>query len=194
PKASRAKVHLAAPDRLIWLVVGGIVLWGVWAFGSELMLNLRLNHEVQSLRQGNAELAASNDQTRKELTVAGSPAAMEEAARKAGFARPGEQVYVIVKPGSSASPVAAGGSASPGIESGAAGRRGAGKRDGGAGAAALVPSRRSRQARASGRRRPGVRGEALQVSEDQRRAPARHQAEPGSQTGRPLQIARAALA
>jgi hypothetical protein len=131
PKASRAKVHLAAPDRLIWLVVGGIVLWGVWAFGSELMLNLRLNHEVQSLRQGNAQLAASNDQTRKELTVAGSPAAMEEAARKAGFARPGEQVYVIVKPGGSASPVAAGGSASPGAESGAAARRGAGKRDGG---------------------------------------------------------------
>ena len=131
PKASRAKVHLAAPDRLIWLVVGGIVLWGVWAFGSELMLNLRLNHEVQSLRQGNAQLAASNDQTRKELTVAGSPAAMEEAARKAGFARPGEQVYVIVKPGGSASPVAAGGSASPGLEPGAAARRGAGKRDGG---------------------------------------------------------------
>ncbi len=131
PKASRAKVHLAAPDRLIWLVVGGIVLWGVWAFGSELMLNLRLNHEVQSLRQGNAQLAASNDQTRKELTVAGSPAAMEEAARKAGFARPGEQVYVIVKPGGSASPVAAGGSASPGVQPGATTRRGAGKRDGG---------------------------------------------------------------
>jgi len=131
PKASRAKVHLAAPDRLIWLVVGGIVLWGVWAFGSELMLNLRLNHEVQSLRQGNAELAASNDQTRKELTVAGSPAAMEEAARKAGFARPGEQVYVIVKPGGSASPAAAGGSASPGVQPGATARRGAGKRDGG---------------------------------------------------------------
>jgi len=88
PKASRAKVHLAAPDRLIWLVVGGIVLWGVWAFGSELMLNLRLNHEVQSLRQGNAQLAASNDQTQKELAVGGSPSAMEEAARKAGFARP----------------------------------------------------------------------------------------------------------
>jgi len=102
PKASRAKVHLAAPDRLIWLVVGAIVLWGVWAFGSELMLNLRLNHEVQSLRDGNAQLAASNGQTRKEVSVAASPAAMEEAARKAGFARPSEQVYVIVKPTRSA--------------------------------------------------------------------------------------------
>jgi cell division protein FtsB len=113
PKASRAKVHIAAPDRLIWVVVAAIVLWGVWAFGSELMLNLRLNHEVQALRDGNAQLAASNDQTAKELAVGTSPAAMEEAARRAGFAKPGEQVYVIVKPSDSASPAAVGGSASP---------------------------------------------------------------------------------
>src|SRR2546429_6248906 len=55
-------IYLAAPDRLIWLVVGAIVLWGVWAFGSELVLNLRLNHEVQTLSDGNAQLAASNEQ------------------------------------------------------------------------------------------------------------------------------------
>jgi cell division protein FtsB len=102
PKASRAKVHLAAPDRLIWIVVGAIVLWGVWALGSELMLNLRLSHEVSSLRQSNAQLAAANGQAQKELGTAGSPAAMEEAARKSGYARSGEQVYVIVKPSGSA--------------------------------------------------------------------------------------------
>jgi len=113
PKASRAKVHIAAPDRLIWIVVAAIVLWGVWAFGSELMLNLRLNHEVQALRDGNAQLAASNEQTRTQLAAGGSPAAMEEAARKAGFARPGEQVYVIVKPSDSASLAAVGTSAAP---------------------------------------------------------------------------------
>jgi len=115
PKASRAKVHLAAPDRLIWLVVGAIVLWGVWAFGSELVLNLRLNHEVQTLRDGNAQLAASNEQTKKELAIVSSPGAMEEAARKSGFARPGEQVYVIVKPSDSAT--SAVGLASPGAVS-----------------------------------------------------------------------------
>ena len=114
PKASRAKVHLAAPDRLIWLVVGAILLWGVWAFGSELVLNLRLNHVVQALRDGNAQLAASNEQTRKELAIVGSPGAMEEAARKSGFARPGEQVYVIVKPSDSAASAAVG-SASPAV-------------------------------------------------------------------------------
>jgi cell division protein FtsB len=97
-KASHAKVHLAAPDRLIWIVVAAIVIWGLWAFGSELMLNLRLNQQVQALRSGNAQMAALNDQTAKQLSVAGSPAAMEEAARKEGFTRSGEQVYVIVKP------------------------------------------------------------------------------------------------
>ena len=127
PKASRAKVHLAAPDRLIWLVVGAIVLWGVWAFGSELVLNLRLNNEVQTLRDGNAQLAASNEQTRKELAIGSSPGAMEEAARKSGFARPGEQVYVIVKPSDSATSAA--GSASPGAAPSA--RQAASKQDGG---------------------------------------------------------------
>jgi cell division protein FtsB len=101
-KASRAKVHLAAPDRLIWVVVGAIVCWGVWAFGSELILNLRLNHEVQTLRDENAQLASTNAQTRTELSAAGSPGALEEAARKEGFSKPGEQVYVIVRPSSSA--------------------------------------------------------------------------------------------
>jgi cell division protein FtsB len=128
PKASRAKVHLAAPDRLIWLVVGAIVLWGVWAFGSELVLNLRLNHEVQTLRDGNAQLAAANEQTRKELAIGSSPAAMEEAARKSGFARPGEQVYVIVKPSDSAA-AAIVGSASPGAAPSA--RQSASKQDDG---------------------------------------------------------------
>jgi cell division protein FtsB len=131
PKASRGKVHLAAPDRLIWLVVGAIVLWGVWAFGSELVLNLRLNHEVQSLRDSNAQLAGSNDQTRKELAVGSSPGAMEEIVRKAGFARPGEQVYVIVKSSDAATPAAVGGAASPGATSSAVTKRSTGKQDGG---------------------------------------------------------------
>jgi cell division protein FtsB len=131
PKASRAKVHIAAPDRLIWIVVAAIVLWGMWAFGSELMLNLRLNHEVQALRDGNAQLAASNEQTRTQLAAGGSPAAMEEAARKAGFARPGEQVYVIVKPSDSAPPAAVGTSAAPRVAPSAAIRGPIVKHDGG---------------------------------------------------------------
>jgi cell division protein FtsB len=113
PKASRAKVHLGAPDRLIWLVVGAIVLWGVWAFGSALMLNLRLNNEVQILREDNAQLAGSNEQRKKELAVAGSPGALEEAARKQGYTRPGEQVYVIVKPSDSTAPVNHAGTGKP---------------------------------------------------------------------------------
>jgi cell division protein FtsB len=129
PKASRAKVHLAAPDRLIWVVVGAIVCWGVWAFGSELILNLRLNHEVQALRDENAQLAATNAQTRTEVAAAGSPGALEEAARKEGYAKPGEQVYVIVRPSSAA--VVSVGSGSTSAPPSTGRRRAARKQDGG---------------------------------------------------------------
>ena len=131
PKASRAKVHIAAPDRLIWIVVAAIVLWGVWAFGSELVLNLRLNHEVQALRDGNAQLATSNEQTRTQLAAGGSPAAMEEAARKAGYTRQGEQVYVIVKPSDSALPAAVAASVVPRVAPSPAIRGPVAKHDGG---------------------------------------------------------------
>ena len=98
------------------------------------MLNLRLNKEVQQLRDGNAQLATANDQARRQLVVAGSPGSLEEAARKAGFAKPGEQVYVIVKPSDAASPVAVGEAASPSPVVGALSRgvhRTAGKPGGG---------------------------------------------------------------
>jgi len=97
------------------------------------MLNLRLSHEVQSLRDGNAQLAVTNEQTRKELSVAASPGAMEEAARKAGFARPGEQVYVIVKPSDSAGAAAVGESALPSVVPSAVARRATTRPAGGVG-------------------------------------------------------------
>lgn len=131
PKASRGRVHIAAPDRLIWIVVAAIVVWGVWAFGSELMLNLRLNHEVQALRDGNAQLAATNAQTKTQLAAAGSPAALEEAARKAGYTRQGEQVYVIVRPSDSASLAAVGETAKPSVGPSPAVRQSVAKHEGG---------------------------------------------------------------
>jgi cell division protein FtsB len=103
-KASRAKIHLAAPDRLIWVLIAAVVVWGVWAFGSELMLNLRLNRQVDALRTQNAQLAISNHQTRNQLAAAKSPAALEEIARTQGYARPGENVYVIVSPSPTVAP------------------------------------------------------------------------------------------
>jgi Septum formation initiator len=81
-----------------------ILLWGVFAFGSEVVLNLRLGHQIDQLKAQNAQLAADNAQTRRDLATASSPSAMEEEARKYGFARPSENVYIIVKP--SASPAA----------------------------------------------------------------------------------------
>ena len=95
------------------------------------MLNLRLNHEVQALRNANAQLATSNEQTRTQLAAGGSPAAMEEAARKAGYTRQGEQVYVIVKPSDSALPAAVAASVLPGVAPSPAIRGPVAKHDGG---------------------------------------------------------------
>ncbi len=87
-------------------MVGGVILWGVWAFGSELWLNVRLVQQVESLKQQNASLAVSNEQVRNQLKVADSPAALEEAARKQGYARSSERVYVIVSPSGAAADAA----------------------------------------------------------------------------------------
>jgi hypothetical protein len=117
---------------LIWIIVGVIVLWGVWAFGSEMMLNLRLNAQVQALRSANDRLADANAQTRTELQTAASAAAMEESARQQGYYRQGEQVYVIVQPTPAASSTP-GSSLTPVVVSKAesAGRAGARGRAGG---------------------------------------------------------------
>lgn len=90
---------------MIWLATAAIVLWGVWAFGSEVVLNLRLGHQIDQLKAQNAQLSAENAQAQQDLATVASPSAMEEEARRYGFARPSEQVYIIVKP--SPSPAAA---------------------------------------------------------------------------------------
>jgi cell division protein FtsB len=111
-RPSREKIRFVAPDRLIWLATAAILLWGVWAFGSEVVLNLRLGHQAGQLKAQNTQLAAENAQAQRDLASAASPSAMEEEARKYGFARPSENVYIIVKP--SPSPAATAGAGHPG--------------------------------------------------------------------------------
>lgn len=101
------KIRFVAPDRVIWAVTVAILLWGVWAFGSEVALNLRLGHQIDQLQAQNAQLATDNAQAQRDLAAAASPSAMEEEVRRYGFARPSENVYIIVRP--SPSPVAGGG-------------------------------------------------------------------------------------
>ena len=82
------------------------ILWGLWAFSSELMLHLRLNSQVDALRTRNAQLADANAQARRKLADSGSPAALEAAAREQGFGRQGEQVFILTTPGAQAGPTA----------------------------------------------------------------------------------------
>src|SRR5437870_4782662 len=101
-----------------------------------MMLNLRLNAQVQALRAENARLADSNAQTRTELKTAASAAAMEESARQQGYYRQGEQVYVIVRPSPGAAPAPAG-SAAPGKGGAVGTTRAAGEASGTGGAAGV---------------------------------------------------------
>ena len=121
-----------------------------------MVLNLRLNAQVQALRAENARLADSNAQTRTELKTAASGSALEESARQQGYYRSGEQVYVIVQPTPSASAAVAKGSG------GAAGGVGAGSAAGAGGAAGTVgPAAGPAASRATGSRTNASGGETV---------------------------------
>jgi cell division protein FtsB len=120
-RPSREKIRFVAPDRLIWLAAAAILVWGGWAFGSEVMLNLRLGQQSDQLKAQNAQLAAENAQAQRDLASAASPSALEEEARKYGFARPSENVYIIVKPSPSPAAIAGAGHPAGSAEAHAAG-------------------------------------------------------------------------
>jgi hypothetical protein len=83
-----------------------------------MLLNLRLNTQVQALRAQNAQLAESNAQTRTELQAAASASSMEEAARKQGYVGKNETIYVIIP---SPSPTVGAPAGAAGVASGGGG-------------------------------------------------------------------------
>jgi cell division protein FtsB len=83
----------------VLLAAMGVV--GLWMTGSliqELSLDHALSHQAADLRRQNASLAATNDGYRKDITAVASGAASEEEARKDGYARANEKLYLIATP------------------------------------------------------------------------------------------------
>jgi cell division protein FtsB len=83
------------------LLLGGMALAGLWMVGSllqELSLNHSLSRQAATLRQQNAALASTNDGYRKDIGAISSGAAAEEEARKDGYARSDERLYIIATP------------------------------------------------------------------------------------------------
>ncbi|HEY4024784.1 MAG TPA: septum formation initiator family protein [Candidatus Dormibacteraeota bacterium] len=75
-----------------------IGLWMVGSLAQEISLNQSLSRQSADLRDRNAALRATNDQYRKDIAAVSSGAAAEEEARKDGYARSDEKLYLIATP------------------------------------------------------------------------------------------------
>ena len=82
-------------------ILAGIAVMGIWLAGSlvqELSLNQSLSQQASSLRDQNAALRTTNDEYRKDIGAVTSGAAAEEEARRDGYARSGEKLYIVASP------------------------------------------------------------------------------------------------
>jgi cell division protein FtsB len=87
------------------ILIGAIAVVGLWMVGSliqEISINQSLSSQAAELRDQNAALRATNDGYRRDITAVSSGAAAEEEARKDGYARSDEKLYVIATPPPSA--------------------------------------------------------------------------------------------
>jgi len=83
------------------LVLAGMALVGLWMLGSlvqELALNQSLSRQAATLRQRNAAMESTNDGYRRDIGAISSGAAAEEEARRDGYARSDERLYIIATP------------------------------------------------------------------------------------------------
>jgi cell division protein FtsB len=82
-------------------LLAAMALFGLWMVGSlfqELSLNQSLSQQAVSLRDQNAALRSTNDAYRKDIGAVNSGAAAEEEARKDGYARSNEKLYLVATP------------------------------------------------------------------------------------------------
>ena len=90
-------------------ILAAMAVFGLWMVGSlfqELSLNQSLSQQAASLRDQNAALRSTNDDYRKDIGSVTSGAAAEEEARKDGYARSNEKLYLVATPPPSTPPPA----------------------------------------------------------------------------------------
>jgi len=88
---SRRRLALA-----VVAVVGGWILYAVYA---ETAAGHSLDDRIRQLQTENARLQQEVNARQTEIAEAGNPAWLEEEARRLGYIRPGERVFVIASPG-----------------------------------------------------------------------------------------------
>jgi cell division protein FtsB len=82
-------------------LLAAMAIFGLWMVGSlfqELSLNQSLSQQAASLHDQNAALRTTNDAYRRDIGAVTSGAAAEEEARKDGYARSGEKLYLVATP------------------------------------------------------------------------------------------------
>lgn len=83
------------------ILLAVMALIGLWMIGSlvqEISLDRSLSHQASQLREQNATIAATNQGYQRDIGAVTSGAAAEEEARKDGYARSDEHLYIVATP------------------------------------------------------------------------------------------------
>jgi cell division protein FtsB len=111
----RASASNGIVDRRVRLshqtfLLGAMAIFGLWMLGSlvqGIMLERTLSDQAVALREQNANLGTTNNAYRNDIAAVSSGAAAEEDARKEGYARSNEKLYLVSTPPPSPAPAAA---------------------------------------------------------------------------------------
>ena len=105
PQPGVPRPRLVAARRTI---VFGVLLcaagWAALAYAQEAFLGHRLSQQVSDLRHQNEVLAAQNQGYHRDISAINSGAADEEEARRNGYSKPYEHVYLVTGTPSPAPP------------------------------------------------------------------------------------------
>jgi len=91
---------------VVLVAIVGALAWGGVAFAQEAFVSHRLSQQVTELRRQNAEIVAQNAGYKKDVQALQSGTADEEEARRNGYAKPNEKLYLVTTASPSPSPPA----------------------------------------------------------------------------------------
>ena len=98
-RSGRTAGRVSSRRRLAMALGAVVVGWIAYAVYAQTAAGHSLDGRIHSLQQENARLQRQIDQRRREIAAAGSPAWLEEEARRLGYVKPGERVFVLATPG-----------------------------------------------------------------------------------------------
>ena len=93
-----------SPRAILLAIMAVIGFWMVGSLIQEVSLDRSLSDQASRLRDQNAAIAATNQSYQRDIAAVSSGAAAEEEARRDGYARSDEHLYIIATPPPSAGP------------------------------------------------------------------------------------------